>query len=471
MIFAVWLAQARLESSASPVTIVRIARTALRLLLPAGFLLPVALLLTAAASAHAYSLLSHEEVVDMAWPKYLMPLIQKRYPGLTPAQLTECHAYAYGGSVIQDMGYYPFGSKEFSNLLHYVRSGSFVDALLSDSTTPDEYAFALGALAHYYGDTIGHQAVNIITGEEYPHLRHRFGPFVTYDDDTTAHLRNEFGFDVVEVAHGAYSQQNYRDFIGFQVAEPLMNHAFQETYGLPIADVLAHEDLSISSYRYSVSKLIPKMTRVALAGYGEQIQKANPSAAKREFIYRLRRTDFEKQYGRQYMRPSFGDRIVGFLLDILPKIGPLSGLKLHLPNSDQQTQYLASFNSVENAYRTEVVQVSGERITDPPPIPEIDFDTGAATAEGEYKLADQTYAQLVEHLASDKNAQLSPALLADINHFYVNPQAKDALRAKPKSWAKLETALAAVRQMPVAPVQAMHTAANEGVLGGSLTGQ
>jgi hypothetical protein len=141
-----------------------------------------------------------EEVVDMAWPKYLVPLIEMRYPGLTPAQLAECHAYAYGGSVIQDMGYHPFGSKEFSNLLHYVRSGSFVDALLSDSTT------SAGALAHYYGDTIGHQTVNVITGEEYPHLRSRFGRFVTYDDNTTAHLRNEFGFDVVEAAHGAYSQ-------------------------------------------------------------------------------------------------------------------------------------------------------------------------------------------------------------------------------------------------------------------------
>jgi hypothetical protein len=431
-------------------------RTALRLLLPA------ALLLTMSQPVHAYSLLSHEEVVDMAWPKYLVPLIEKRYPGLTPAQLTECHAYAYGGSVIQDMGYYPFGSKEFSNLLHYVRSGSFVDALLSDATTPDEYAFALGALAHYYGDTIGHQTVNVITGEEYPHLRRRFGRFVTYDDNTTAHLRNEFGFDVVEVAHGAYSQDNYRDFIGFQVAEPLLNRAFQDTYGLPITAVLAHEDLSISSYRYSVSKLIPRMTRVALAGYAEQIQKANPSMAKREFIYRLRRTEFEKQYGRQYMRPSLGDRILGFLLDIVPKIGPLSGLKLHLPNSDQQTQYLASFNSVENAYRAEVVKVSDHRLTNPPQIPELDFDTGAATADGEYKLADQTYAQLVEHLASDKNAQMSPGLLADINHFYADPQAKDAVKAKPKDWAKVETALAAVRQMPVAPpaspVQAAHTA-------------
>ncbi len=421
----------------------RIARTAIRLLLPA------VLLFTALVPARAYSLLSHEEVVDMAWPQYLLPLLQKRYPGLTPDQITECHAYAYGGSVIQDMGYYPFGSKEFSNLMHYVRSGDFVDALLRDSTTPDEYAFALGSLAHYYGDTIGHVTVNIITGEEYPHLRSRFGRSVTYFDNETAHLRNEFGFDVVEVSHGVYSQDNYRNFIGFQVAAPLMNRAFEETYGLPVEDILRDEGLSISSYRYSVSKLIPKMTRVALAGYGEQIKQANPSFAKSKFLYRLRRTDFEKQYGKQYMHPTFGDHVVAFLLAIVPKIGPFSALKLHLPNSDQQTRYLAAFNAVEDAYRAELLLITAAPATAPPALPEIDFDTGTPTAEAEYALADQTYAELIEQISSNKNAQLSPALLAHINTFYLNPKAKDDLRDRPAEWQKLQAALAIVRQMPV----------------------
>jgi hypothetical protein len=421
----------------------RTIRIGFRLLLLAVFFF------AALCPAGAYSLLSHEEVVDMAWPQFLLPLIRKRYPGLTPAQLTECHAYAYGGSVIQDIGYYPFGDKEFSNLLHYVRSGDFVDALLRDATTPDELAFALGALAHYYGDTVGHPIVNIVTGEEYPHLRHRFGPIVTYDDNKTAHLRNEYGFDVVEVAHGAYSQQNYRDFIGFQVAEPLMNRAFEETYGLPIEDVLKHEDLSIASFRYSVSKLIPKMTRVALAGYGKQIKQANPSFAKQEFVYRLHRTDFEKQYGKQYTHPGFGDRMVAFFLAIIPKVGPFSALKLHLPDGAQQTQYLANFNAVENAYRAQITVVAAAPVADPPLIPQLDFDTGAPTAEGEYKLADQTYAQLTEQLADNKNAQLTPTLLVDINHFYVDPQAKDDLKATPEKWAHLQTALATVRQMPV----------------------
>lgn len=418
-------------------------------------------LLFSAREASAYSLLSHEEVVDMAWPRYLVPLLQKRYPGLTPAQLTECHAYAYGGSVIQDMGYYPFGSKEFSDMLHYVRTDGFVAALLRDARTPQEYAFALGAMAHFYGDTVGHPTVNIITGEEYPRLRRRFGRIVTYDEDATAHLRNEFGFDVVEVAHGAYSQQNYRDFIGFKVAEPLLNQAFEDTYGMPISDLLGHEGLSIESYRYSVSRLIPEMTKIALAGYGDQIQRADPSRAKTEFLYRLKRTDYEREYGKHYQRPTIGARIFALFLDLIPKVGPFSGLKLHLPNGEEQTQYLANINAVENAYRSEIEAIAATRSGNvPPSLPELDFDTGAPTAEGEYKLADLTYAKWVERLARESNAHITPGVAADINHFYANPQAKDALKKHPRKWAKFEAALSEVRKKPIedrAPAPATST--------------
>jgi hypothetical protein len=141
--------------------------------------------------------------------------------------------------------------------------------------------------------------------------------------------------------------------------------------------------------------------------------------------------------------------VVAFLLDIVPKIGPFSALKLHLPNSDQQTRYLAAFNAVEDAYRAEIGLISAAPLTSPPALPEIDFDTGAPTAQGEYPLADDTYAELIEQLARNKNARLNPALLANINTFYLNPKAKDDLRDRPAEWQKLQAALAIVRQMPV----------------------
>ena len=411
-------------------------------------LLAALLVVGAVPFAQAYSVLSHEEVVDMAWTVRIVPLLNQRYPGLTQAQLREAHAYAYGGCVIQDIGYYPFGDKQFSDLLHYTRTGDFVAALLRDATTPDEFAFALGALAHYFGDTLGHPVVNVVTGEEYPALRSRFGRIVTYGDNQTAHLRTEFGFDVVEVAHGQYNQDNYRDFIGFQVAENLLGKAFEETYGLPIDAVLKHQDLAVATYRYSVSTLIPKMTKVALASYRGQIEGATPGFEKAKFIYRMRRSEFERQYGKQYARPNFWTRLFAALLSIIPKVGPFRALGLHLPNSDEQAQYLTSINHAEDAYRAAIASITDGSAA---ALPELDFDTGNPTTEGEYALCDKTYAELVEQLAGDAKAQVTPALLADINSFYANPSAQDASKAKPRDWARVQAALGKLRQKQPLP--------------------
>ena len=186
------------------------------------------------------------------------------FPTLTEDQLKEAHAYAYGGAVIQDLGYYPFGSVEFSNLVHYVRSGDFVRELLLQSQDANEYAFALGALAHYASDIAGHPAVNAAVAIQYPKLRAKYGNSVRYAEDHTAHLKTEFGFDMVQVAKNRYASQQYHDFIGFQVSKPLLERTFPIVYGVELKDVLAHEDLAIGSYRFAVSRMIPQMTQIAL---------------------------------------------------------------------------------------------------------------------------------------------------------------------------------------------------------------
>src|ERR1700730_11356374 len=123
--------------------------------------------LLCASGSFAYSVLTHEEIVDLVWTEELRPLLLQRFPGLTEGQITEAHGYAYGGAVMQDLGYYPFGSVEFSNLVHYVRSGDFVRELLLQSQDANEYAFALGALAHYTSDIAGHPAVNQAVSIQY----------------------------------------------------------------------------------------------------------------------------------------------------------------------------------------------------------------------------------------------------------------------------------------------------------------
>jgi hypothetical protein len=133
------------------------------------------------------------EIVDLLWTDGVRPLQLKRYPKLSEDQLTEAHAYAYGGSVIQDLGYYPFGSVEFSNLTHYVRTGDFVRELLLESQDANEYAFALGALSHYASVIAGHPAVDLAVGMEYPKLQAKYGKSIRFAQDKTAHLKTEFG--------------------------------------------------------------------------------------------------------------------------------------------------------------------------------------------------------------------------------------------------------------------------------------
>src|SRR5437868_5803438 len=253
-------------------------------------------ILMSSGGVSAYSVLTHEEIVDLLWADEIRPLLLKRFPGLSEDQIKEAHSHAYGGAVIQDLGYYPFGSREFSSLVHYVRSGDFVRELLLESQDANEYAFALGALSHYTSDIAGHPAVNQAVAIEYPKLRAKFGRSVRYAQDKTAHLKTEFGFDTVQVAKNRYASEQYHDFIGFQVSKGLLERVFPIVYGVELKDVLTHEDLAVGSYRFAISRLIPRMTEVALQTHKKELVHETPNGAKRKFLYRLSRSGYEKEW-------------------------------------------------------------------------------------------------------------------------------------------------------------------------------
>ena len=379
----------------------------------------LALFTLTTSTANAYSVLSHEEVVDMAWSRHIIPLLRKRYPNATPDELRIAHSYAYGGCIIQDLGYYPFGSKEFSDLLHYVRTGEFINNLLKDADNLNEYAFALGALAHYRGDTIGHPSVGLATAREYPHLESRFGPFVSYYDSPTAHIRTEYGFDVVQVAQGHYVKDDYMNFIGFNVATPVLERAFKDTYGIDLKAVLKHEGLAVNTYRYSVSTVIPEMTRAAVLHYSKQIQEQVPNFDRSHFVYRVNRVDYEHEWGKQYHKAGFGAHVIAFILKILPKRGPFSALKLQLPSAADQKLYLDSMQSTVNSYEKDVDQLGSQPISDRTlQLKDLDFDTGKATQLGEYPLADKSYAKLLDTVTHEKNADISSDLRASLLNYY-----------------------------------------------------
>jgi len=410
----------------------------------------VLFLLLCASGVLAYSVLTHEEIVDLVWTDELRPLLLQRFPGLTEEQLKEAHSYAYGGAVIQDLGYYPFGSVEFSNLVHYVRSGDFVRELLAQSQDANEYAFALGALAHYASDIAGHPAVNQSVSIQYPKLRAKFGNSVRYAQDHTAHLKTEFGFDMVQVAKNRYASEQYHDFIGFQVSKPLLERTFPIVYGVELKDVLSHEDLAIGSYRFAVSRMIPQMTQIALRTHKKDMMKEDPSFAKKEFLYRLSRSDYEKAWGKDYTKPDFGTRFWSVILRYMPKIGPFKALAFNNPTSQTEEMYFKSINTTVDQYRIYLQQVRAGSLV----LANCDFDTGKETKAVEYSLTDETYAKLLDQLANRNFNLTSPALRDNILNFYSDlslplETKKDAVR-----WQSVLSSLDQLRLITPAPILA-----------------
>ncbi len=408
-------------------------------------------MLMCSGAASAYSVLTHEEIVDLLWANQISPLILKRYPGLTEEQLKEAHAYAYGGAVIQDLGYYPFGSVEFSDLVHYVRSGDFVRELLAQSSDADEYAFALGALSHYASDIAGHPAVNHAVAMGYPKLEAKFGTSVRYAQDKAAHLKTEFGFDTVQVEKNRYASQQYHDFIGFQVSKSLLERAFPIVYGVQLKDVLPREDLAIGSYRYSVSRLIPGMTQVALQTHKKDLMHETPNFDKQKFLYRLSRSGYEKEWGKDYVKEGFGTRILSTLLRYMPRIGPFKGLGFKSPTPETEDLYIKSINTTVDQYRALLLEVGADSLV----LPNYDLDSGNPTKEGEYSLTDETYAKLLGQLAKSKFDQTTPELRDNILQFY--PDAPAAIETKGDK-ARSASVLALLDQLraatPVASAQA-----------------
>jgi hypothetical protein len=407
-------------------------------------------LLLSSSGSFAYSVLTHEEIIDLLWTDQLRPLLLKRFPTLTEDQLKEAHGYAYGGAVIQDLGYYPFGSVEFSNLVHYVRSGDFVRELLLQSQDANEYAFALGALSHYAADISGHPAVNHAVSIQYPKLRAKYGNSVRYAEDHTAHLKTEFGFDMVQVAKNRYASQQYHDFIGFQVSKALLERTFPIVYGVELKDVLTHEDLAVGSYRFAVSRMIPEMTKVALRTHKKDLMHETPNFAKRKFLYRLSRSDYEKEWGKDYKKDGFKTRLFSLLMRYMPKIGPFKALAFNNPTPQTEDLYFKSINTTVDQFRVFLGQVR----TDSLKLANSDFDTGKETKAAEYSLTDEAYARLLEHLAKRKFDLTSPDLRENILAFYSDLSVPLETKKDSTRWQSVLTDLDQLKLMAPNPILA-----------------
>ena len=375
----------------------------------------VAAMLSAPREAAAYSVLAHEANIDALWDSVIRPLLTKRFPRATIEDVKQARAFAYGGSVIQDLGYYPFGSHFFSNLLHYTRTGDFVEAMISDSHDVNEYAFALGALAHYAADNVGHpEAVNRAVALMFPKLRAKYGDVVTYEQSPASHVIVEFSFDVVQAASGAYASEAFHDFIGFEVSKALLERTFKAIYGLEMKDMFLSEDMAIGSYRHAISDTMPAITRIAWRDKREIIQQLKPGIAEQRFVFNLSRRDYERDFGRDYQRPGPLTMILNLLYRLLPKIGPLRPLKFKAPTPEAEALFLESFKDTRQRYQTTLRAVGERRLN----LANTNFDTGKPSAHGDYGLADETYAELLDRHAERHFADVPPALRQNILAYY-----------------------------------------------------
>jgi hypothetical protein len=367
-----------------------------------------------AVKVSAYSVLTHEAIVDAAWDRSIRPVLLGRFPGLTEEQLRKAHGFAYGGAILQDMGYYPMGSRLFSDLVHYVRCGDFVLALLDEAQDQDELAFALGSLAHYAADVSGHSiAINAIVPMLYPKYERRFGSRVAYEQAPGAHMKTEFSFDVVHVAQQHYAPESYHDFIGFEVSKPVLERAFLKTYGFELKDAFLSLDLALGTFRFAVSGLIPEMTKVAWAAKRDELVKATPGLTRDKFVYNMSRASFEREWGKQYKRPGVFARLLAFFFRVLPKVGPLSAFSFRSPGPEAQKLFDQSFNETLDHFRAElaVLQKRGRLA-----LSNNNLDTGKNSPFGTYKLSDKSYKKLLDKL-SDRDT-VAPALREAVLAYY-----------------------------------------------------
>jgi hypothetical protein len=411
----------------------------------------VAVLIVSAPPCGAYSVLTHETIIDVVWDTSIRPLLLKRFPHATPDELLKAHAYAYGGAIVQDIGYYPYGKKFVSDLTHYFRSGDFILSLLRNSQDLNEYAFALGSLAHYASDNYGHRlATNVAVPLLYPELRKKYGPVVTYEDNPTAHIKTEFAFDVLQVAKGHYAPDSYHAFVGFEVSMPLLERAFRDTYGLELRSIISNEEKAANSYRHSVNGLIPKATRVAWNLKQDEIQKDIPGITRKKFLYNLSRASYEKEWGKDYQRPTAGDKFLAFVIRILPKIGPLRILTFRTPTPEAQKLFENSFNTTVDQYRALLSDWSKGQLQ----LVNDNFDMGEITPRGKYKLADKTCAQLLDRLAKQHMAGVDQELKTQMLAFYATKENSGSRKKHDKSEAKIQQEIKELEESPAVATNA-----------------
>jgi hypothetical protein len=401
-------------------------------------------LLLASTPAVPYSVQSHQELIDLAWKQSIRPLLLKRYPTLTEAQLQEAHAYAYGGCAIQDFGYYPFGNAFFSDLTHYVRSGDFVISLLRNAHTADELAFAIGSLSHYIGDTVGHSAaINLSVPVEFPKLKTKYGSNVNYAQNPHAHVQTEFAFDVNQLSKRRFAPSAYVKYVGLEVPRDLLRKTFFETYGLNLPDIIGTKETSIRIYRYAARRFLPNIARAETILHKKNFPDDLSSQDLDDLTKDLLQASADNNWEAYRKTPGFTSHLYAGFIFILPKVGTLKMLSIKGPNQQTEDLYIKSMNRSIKSMR--FVLTNFDRIERY--IPNRDLDTGLVVKPGGYPLADRTYATLLAMITKSPDKVVPNQLKHDLLGYYADPQAPIITKNDQKKWAQVQANLKTLETM------------------------
>ncbi len=460
-------------------------------------MLMLVLLFPAGRHAAAYSLLTHEQLIDLTWRDSIVPLLLSYYPELTPEDLEQARAYAYGGCVIQDIGYYPFGDEAFSNLTHYVRSGDFVVSLFRNAQNANELAFAAGALSHYLGDAIGHSvATNRAVPVEFPKLRKKYGPVVSYAEGRRQHVQTEFAFDIDEIAHHRVAPIRYLRHIGFRVPIHQLALAYYQTYGITETFSIAKgRRFNVAGYRFAARAFIPRIAYAVtlLHRSKEPVEPVSPEIA--EIEKEAAGVAAENHWDRYRHNAGIGTFALAGLLFVLPKVGPLKLVAVKGPSAATEADYMHSVAlsiaamrqmiarftppSTESAAAQRGTIAVNTQPADAPanedrtypvwlprhPLPNRDLDTGNVVQPGGYPLTDSTYARLLHRLTRHPLQPIPPGIKEDILAYYAHPDLPITTRKIPEEWAQVQADLVQLGHMPISTEPAPYPTYGEDVDG------
>ena len=406
--------------------------------------LALLVLLLTATRGVPYSIQTHEQLIDLAWKQSIRPLLLKRFPTLTEAQIREAHAYAYGGCAIQDFGYYPFGNKFFSDLTHYVRSGDFVISLLRNAHTADELAFAIGSLSHYIGDTVGHSAaINLAVPVEFPKLEQKYGSTINYAQDPHAHVQTEFAFDINQLSKRRFAPSAYLKYVGLEVPRSLLRKAFFETYGLNLPDIIGTKETSIRIYRYAVRRFLPNIARAETILHKKNFPADTPSPDLDDLRNDLLQASTDNNWEAYRKNPGFTSHLYAGFIFILPKVGTVKMLAIKGPTVQTEDLYVKSVNRSIKSMRFVLTNFDHiERY-----LPNRDLDTGFVVKPGGYPLTDRTYATLLAMITKSPDKVVPNQLKHDLIAYYADPQAPIITKKDPEKWAQVQKNLKTLENM------------------------